>query len=264
MTIYLDVVFFINFCYDFLLLMTVSIVLKRYAKIWRLLLGALLGSISLLVLFLNISNIVLFIFKFLISIFMCLISYGFKNAKYSIVNLCYLYMCSIILAGFLYFLDLEFSYNHHGLVFFFSGISINYVLLVLIAPVILYGYIRQIRSLKNKQGLYYQVKVILKNNKEIKLNGYLDTGNKLKDPITNKRIIIIENKVINKRFIRSPIYVPYKAINYKGLLKCFSPKEIIISNHVFKNYLLGIYEGKFQIEGVNCILNYKMMEDLNV
>ena len=173
-------------------------------------------------------------------------------------------MCSVILAGFLYFLDLEFSYEHEGLIFFFSGYSINYILLIIIAPIILGIYVYQIKKLKIKQNLYYQVEVVLKNNQEISFCGFLDTANKLRDPITKKRIIIVESNIINKRFIRSPIYVPYKAVNYSGLLKCFSPKYIIINNQIFDNYLIGIYEGKFNIEGVNCILNYKLMEDLNV
>lgn len=264
MTVYLDLVFILNFCYDFLLLMTVSIALKRYAKIKKLLFGALIGSISILILFLNIPNIVLFIIKLFISVVMCLISYGFKNSKYSLINISYLYMCSVILAGFLYFLDLEFSYDHLGIVFFFNGFSVNYLILIILAPIILGAYIIQIKKLKTKQNLYYKVDVLLKNNKKLELNGYLDTANKLVDPITGKKIIIVESGAINKRFIRSPIYVPYKAINYNGLLKCFSPKLIIINDNKYNNYLLGIYEGKFNIEGINCILNYKLMEDLNV
>ena len=264
MTIYLDLVFLLNYCYDFLLLMTVSIVLKRYAKIWKLLLGALTGSLSLIILFINISNILLFIFKVIVSIIMCLISFGFINSKYSLTNIIYLYMCSVILAGFLYFLDLEFSYEHLGLVFFFNGFSINYILLIIIAPIILLAYIIQIKKLKIKQKLFYKVKVIFKNNKSLYLNGYLDSANKLMDPITRKRIIIVESNIINKRFIRSPIYVPYKGVNYSGLLTCFSPKYIIIENKKYNNYLLGLYDGKFNIEGANCILNYKLMEDLNV
>jgi hypothetical protein len=173
-------------------------------------------------------------------------------------------MCSVILAGFLYFLNLEFSYDHLGVVFFFKGLNINYIVLLVLSPIILFLYVKQFKTMKEKQQFYYNVKIVFKNNKELDLVGYLDSANKLVDPVTRKKIIVVENSVINKRFIRSPIYVPYKTVNYKGLLKCFSPRFIVVDNHKYDNYLLGLYNGTFNIEGINCILNASLMEDLHV
>ena len=62
--------------------------------------------------------------------------------------------------------------------------------------------------------------------------------------------------------IRSPIYVPYHSLNHKGLLKCIAPKNIEINGIISKNYLIGISEEKFNIDGINCILNSKCLEDL--
>ena len=70
-----------------------------------------------------------------------------------------------------------------------------------------------------------------------------------------------KNSLKNVR-IRSPIYVPYTAVNYHGLLKCFSPKYISINNKNFDNYLIGEYEGTFNIEGINCLLNYSLKEEI--
>ena len=56
MVIYLDLVFIINFIFDFLLLLTINIALKRYKKIRRLILGSLFGSLSLITLVLPISS----------------------------------------------------------------------------------------------------------------------------------------------------------------------------------------------------------------
>lgn len=264
MTIYLDLVFILNFCYDFLLLMSVSVILKRNAKFYRLLVGAIIGGVSLFTLFINSSSILLFLVKILVSIIMCWVSFSFKNIKYMFTNLVYLYMCSVILAGFLYYLDLEFSYHHEGIIFYFNGLSVNYVLLLILAPLVLLAYVYQIKKLKHKQNFYYKVTVVFKNNAELILNGYIDSGNKLRDPVTLKYIIIVEKKLINARFIRSPMLVPYKSVNYNGFLKCFSPKYIKINNKVYDNYMLGIYDGTFNIENVDCILNSNILEDINV
>ena len=120
MKIYLDLVFILNFSYDLLLMMTVDITLKRHKKFIRLIFSALVGAISLIILFLPLPQIILFLFKILTSVIMLLIAFGYKNIKYFITNTIYLYMCSVILGGFLYFLSIEFSYKQDGLIFYFD------------------------------------------------------------------------------------------------------------------------------------------------
>ena len=70
MKVYLDLVMFINFFLDFLLLLGVSIILKRNVSIKRVILGSFFGGISILILFIPMNNIMLFIFKLVISIIM--------------------------------------------------------------------------------------------------------------------------------------------------------------------------------------------------
>ena len=136
MKIYLDLVLFINFMFDLLLLITVKIVLKRNIKWYRLLLGSLIGSLSIFFLFLKLTTISLFLLKIIISCVMIVITFGFKNKTYFFKNLVYLYFVSIILGGFLYYLNLEFSYENIGLIFFHNGFSINFILLLILSPII--------------------------------------------------------------------------------------------------------------------------------
>ena len=111
MKIYLDLVLLLNFTFDFLLLMSVSLLLRRNVKIVRILLGALLGSFSIFFLFIKITSLQLFLLKLMVSILMVIITFNYRDLKYTLRNLLYLYMASIVLGGFLYFLNIEFSYN---------------------------------------------------------------------------------------------------------------------------------------------------------
>ena len=263
MTIYLDLVLLLNLAFDFLLLLGVNIVLKRNMKLRRIFLGALLGSLSILFLFLKLNSFTLFLLKVVVSILMILVTFGYKSMKYTFNNLIYLYMISTILGGFLYLLNIEFSYKQDGLVFYFNGLSINFIVLLVIAPIIIYVYIRQAKSLKNNYSCYYKIEIVFKNNQSIILNSFLDTGNKLKDPITKKGIILINKDVLKGKYnIRSPMYVPFNTLNNHGLLKCFKPKYIIIDNKIYNNYLIGLSDNKINIDGVDCLLNYKLMEEL--
>ena len=125
MKIYIDLILFINFGLDFLLLLSVAIVLKRIIKIHKLMIAAFIGSLSVLLLFIKINTIQLFLIKFITSILMLLISFNYKSIKYFCKNLLFLYINSIVLGGFIYFINTQFSYKNNGLVFYNNGLSIN-------------------------------------------------------------------------------------------------------------------------------------------
>ncbi len=263
MVIYLDLVFIINFILDLLLLLTVNIALKRYSKIYRLILGALFGSISLISLFLPFNTITLALLKLLMGLIMVLISFGYKNIKYTAYNLLYLYMTSIILGGFLYYLKDIFSYKKVGFSFYYNGLNINYLVLLVISPLILYVFIKSLKVLKEIKNYYYQVCIYFDKKTNIMLTGFLDTGNRLKDPITNKSIILINKKLIKGLVkIRSPMYVPFNSLNNHGLLECIKPYKIIINNNILKNYLIGLSDNSFKLNGIDCLLNYQVWEDI--
>ena len=261
MKIYLDVIFLINFLFDSLLLFSVSVILKRNIKLKKIFLGGLIGGISIFILFLKINNIELFLIKILISILMTLITFSFKNIKYTLKNLLFLYTSSMILGGFLYFINCEFAYKREGLIFFHNNFSLNFIVLVILSPIIIYIYIRQAKELKNNYSYYYKIDVFLKNNKILKLNAYLDTGNKLTDPYLNRPIIIIDKKEIDDSDILEYILVPVDTINNHTMLKCITVDKVYIEGYgEKKNILLGISPSKIKMEGINCLLQPKILE----
>lgn len=264
MKIYLDLVLSLNFLIDLMLLITVKATLKRKTKLKRLILAAFIGSLSIFLLFVKLTSISLFFIKIIISIIMSLIAFKYISLKYTINNLIYLYMTSTILGGFLYLLNIEFSYKQKGLIFVNNGLSINFIFIILSSPLIIYLYIKSNKQLKSNYNLYYDVKIFFEKD-YLNIIGFLDTGNKLKDPITNKSIILVEERLIRGQIHnRSPMYVPIKTVNKASLLKCYKPKLVLVNNQRFNNYLIGSLKEKINIDGVDCLLNYKMMEEINV
>ena len=258
MKVYLDLVMILNFFIDFILLLTVSIVLKRKVNIKRIILGAFLGGISILFLFFNINSFLLFIFKLIISILMVIITFKYENIKYTLINILYLYITSIILGGFLYLLNIEFSYKQVGIIFINNGLSINFIILIIISPVILYIYIKQNKLLKYTYSNYYDVELI-KNNKSYKYIGYMDSGNVLVDSLTNKKVILIDKRKILFN-IKEFRLIPYMGVNGMNMIKVVKIDKLIFNNKEYDNVLLGIMDN-ISLDGVDIILNRKLLEE---
>ena len=257
MKIYLDLIMILNFFIDFLLLMSVSIVLKRNIKVISIMKGAFVGGISIILLFFNISSLVLFIFKVLISILMTIITFKYRSIKYTLINILYLYMSSIVLGGFLYLLNLEFSYKHIGIIFYNNGLSINFIVLLVLSPIILYIYIKETKLLRYNYSNYYNVEIYL-NNKKYKYIGYMDTGNVLTDALTKKSVVLIDKRKILFN-IKEFRLIPYTSIGGGNMIKVIKIDKLIFNSKEYKNILLGLID-KISIDGVDVILNRKLLE----
>lgn len=258
MKIYLDLVMILNFAIDFILLLTVSLILKRNVSITRIMLGAFIGGISILFLFFNMSSIILFIFKIIISVLMIIITFKYINLKYTLVNLLYLYMSSIILGGFLYLLNIEFSYKQVGIIFINNGLSINFIFLIIFSPVILYIYIRQTKNLRYNYSNYYNIEIINKN-KKYKYTAYMDSGNVLVDSLTKKSVILIDKRklLFNIKEFR---LIPYMGVNGSNMIKVVKIDKLLFNNKEYNNVLLGIMDS-ISLDGVDVILNRKLLEE---
>ncbi len=260
MKIYLDIVLLINFGFDFLLLLSVSLILRRNASIYKLLIGSFIGSISILTLFMKINSIQLFFIKLIISILMCITSFKYKNLKYTIKNIIFLYLSSIVLGGALYLLNIELSYKNQGIIFYKNKLSINFIILIITTPIILYIYIKECKNLKTNYSNYHKVEIKI-NNETIKCNGFIDTGNKLKDPYKKRPIILMNNNYLEKKDINK-IIVPAHTIMGTKLIECIKINNLKIDNNeIKKEVLLGFINKKIKIDGIDCLLNYEIMEE---
>jgi len=263
MTIYVDLIILLNFFLDFILLLTESLLLKRNVKIINAVLGAFIGGISIVSLFYTMSSFNLFIFKVIISIMMILVTFKFKSIKYFITNILYLYLLSIILGGFLYFINNSFSYHNSGLIFFHNGFSMNIVFIILISPIILFMYYKSNKNIKNNYNNRYKVEITFLNGKKSLLTGFLDTGNNLIDPY-KKRPIILLNKDVIVNYNPRCILVPCVTINQTSMIKCFRIKKLIINGKKIEDeVLVGLSDNYFNIEGVDLLIHKKIIEGID-
>lgn len=238
---YIEKIIFLNFIIDYLILKCLSRLLKINTKKYRIVLGSLFGEITIIYLFINMKNSLLFITKIIIGLIMIYISFGYNNLKTLIKNSIYYYLLSFVLGGFLYYLKIE---N-----------LIKYKYLLLFIPIFLHIYEYFEYNLKINIKNKYRVNIYLNNGKILYLNGFMDTGNTLIEPFSKRKVIII-NKKINEKFY----LVPYETVNSSSLMKCFNPKRVYIEGIGDRNDIsVGITNIKFK--GFDCLLNSKLLEE---
>ena len=255
MTIYVDGLLFLNFFFDFLLLLSVSIILKRNVSIFRVMIGAFIGSLTILILFFKITSFELFLIKVYLSIIMCLVSFGYKDLKYTLKNILFLYLVSIILGGFLYMINIEFGYKNEGLVFINKGISLNVIFLIIFSPIVLYIYVKEMKNYKAKIGNYYKVNIYI-GKKVLNLNGYLDTGNTLK---YKGRLVILTN--IKNSFKNKIYMIPYMGASGYGVLECIRVRKVeVLDLGVFEDVYLG-FSKTLNLKEADVLLNAFMREE---
>ena len=262
MKIYIDMVLLLNFGFDLLLLFSVGIILRRQTSLKRLGIGALIGSVTIFSMFIRMSSFLLFLLKIVISLVMVIFTFGYRDIRYTLKNLFYLYTSSIILGGFLYLLNLQFSYKNAGLVFYFDGLSINFIVMIIMSPIIIFAYIKQGLELKNNYSNYYSIDIYLKSGKVIEATAFLYTGNKLIDPYKRRPIILLNKELLSPSYLDDNILlVPYDSLNSHGLLKCVIPDKIFIQGVGFRtNFLVGISNEAIKMDGIDCILHGKLIE----
>ncbi len=260
--VYIDLVIILNFVIDLILLLSVNYILRRNAKLWRIILGSLVGEVSLIIMFIKISNILLLLLKLVISIVMIVLAFGYRDSKYLGKNITYFYLVSMLLGGGIEFLSNQFKYSNNGLVFRDNGIGYSYVIIFIIGIFLLYKYMINLKCLKNNYSNYYRCKLYLNKYYSVMVNAYLDTGNKLRDPYSNKSIILVDKDIIDVNKLNYPIYVPYNSLNNHGMLECYKASSIEIDGKYFDKFLVGISNNKIHIDGIDCIINNNVMEGL--
>ena len=249
MTIYIDLVILLNYFFDSLILLTVNTTLKRNISLKKILFVSLLGELSLLGFLLS-NKYLLILLKLELSLILNILTFKYKDIFYTVTNVLYFYMVSIILGGFIYYLKLN---------------NLSYFFILLLVPLILYLYIKQNLNMKTTINKTYPLTIYFPNKRKLSLTGFVDTGNKLRDPVTKKWVILVNKKLLHGVIrIRTPIYVPYHSLNNKGLVECIKPEKLVIEGKEYTNFLIGLMDSKVMINSSDCILNLEILEELNV
>lgn len=199
MTIYIDVVFIENLIMNYIILYGTAIISKVTPKQIRLIIASTVGAIYAIIAYMSILKIYsTFILKIILSIIIIYIAFNPQNIKTMLKQLILFYLASFVFGGAAFFLiyvvkpqDIILRngvfVGTYPLKIAILGAIVGFSIIVLAFKIV--------RNKLSKKSLFCNVKIKLNNN-EIDTTALIDTGNLLKDPISNMPVIVVERTLL--------------------------------------------------------------------
>ena len=134
-----------------------------------------------------------------------------------------------------------------------------FFLLIVACGIVAIG-VRVWTNYKNIQRGIFQVEVFA-GETILRVKGFYDSGNCLKDTYTKKGVHVVSEDFISKLDVVNPVYVPYQSLgNESGLLEIYYVKGMVIEGEkeriTLENCPLGVTKDKlFEGKNYQIILN---------
>ena len=199
MTIYLDIVFIENIIMNYIILYGTAIIAKIIPKHIRLILASTVGAVYAIIAYMSIlkiySNIIL---KGILSIVIVYIAFNPSNIKKTMKELLLFYLTSFVFGGAAFFLIYIVKPQdiiiRNGVFVGTYPLKIGFIGAILGFIVVITSF-KIIKTKLSKKSLLCNIKIKLQN-KQIETIAMIDTGNLLKDPISNTPVIVVEHSLL--------------------------------------------------------------------
>lgn len=276
MTIYIDVVLIENLVMNYIILFATTVVLKLKIKHIRLILGSLIGAVYTVIAYISSLQIYgNFFLKLMLSFIIIYIALNPKNIRQLLKFTLLFYLTSFVFGGaafaIIYVVKPQELLNKNGLVLNTNSLKVILISAMIAFIIIIIGF----KIVKNKisaKDLYCDVEIKI-NNKNIIARAMIDTGNFLKEPITNTPVIVVEHTLlyeaipkeilnhmekilggdfseipyeIKEEYISRLKVIPFSSLGKQnGMLLGMKAEKVIIKNEEEQkeneNVIIGIY-----------------------
>lgn len=201
MTIYVDVVLLENICMNYVILFSTTYIMKIKRKHIRLFLSSLVGAVYAVLAYAEIVPLYAnFIVKVILSIVIVYIAFYPKNFKGLLKELIVFYLVSFALGGctfaLLYIVRPQDIFIKNGV--YIGTYPLKIALLGgIVGFVITYIAFKVVKNKIVKNQIIYEVEISIED-KTLKTRLLLDTGNMLKDPISNSPVLVVEKNTLKE------------------------------------------------------------------
>lgn len=276
MTVYIDVVLIENLIMNYIIIFATGIILKIKMKQIRIILGSLIGAIYTIIAY--VSNLRIysnFILKFILSIIIVYVSFNPQTQKQLWKSLLIFYLTSLVFGGaafaIIYVVRPQEILRNNQLIFGTTSMKVILFSAILAFIVIILAF-KIVKNKISKKDMFCDIEVKI-NEEIIKTKAMIDTGNFLKEPITNKPVVVIEHTLlydcipkqilnnieqilggdfsnvpeeIREEYISKLKFIPFSSLGKQnGMLIGINAKYIKIKSeeneNINENVIVGIY-----------------------
>lgn len=229
MVIYLDIIFLENFIVDLFLLSATFSILRCNVENKKLVVASLLGGLyTVVIVFPALGSLSIIPVALLVAFIMILVVLGKQRVGMVFKATGTFLLSSITLSGICFlFSRMENNYSFtKG--FTISNYSLKYFVISIMILYILYtraiSYFRERAIIGNYT---YDVEITISTVIYI-IKGFLDTGNELREPVTNLPCILVEKNLFSNYEVKNDkeYYINYSAIGYNGKIKGFKVDKV--------------------------------------
>ncbi|WP_313342813.1 sigma-E processing peptidase SpoIIGA [Sedimentibacter sp.] len=283
MVYYVEYVFAENFIIDFILLFITGKLLKKSIVYKRLIAASAVGALYVIATAYSGKDFMTyFIVKFSVSVLMLMIAFDCKGILANIRIIICFYITSLIMVGII-----------TGLYYFtYDRVTVNAIVISLFTGYVALSFFFKEINLRQEKSNYMRTVTIRLSDRSKSINGFIDTGNALIEPLTGKPVIVVNiqciknilgdelyNSVLsfyNKEKSYEEILSNHSDINLKiirfntissngEMMVCITPDDIEIMDNVNKKItadaIIGLYPKKIsQKEDYDALLFNKILE----
>lgn len=210
MTIYVDVVLIENLIMNYIILLATGLILKTKLKHLRLIIASLLGAIYSIVAYINFLEIYSnFFLKILLSVIIVYIAFNPQTMKKMWKSILIFYLTSFVFGGaafaLIYIIRPQDILMKNGL--FLGTYPLKTVILAaIVAFIVIITAFTIVKTKVTKKDMFCNIEIKL-NGKILKTKALIDSGNMLKEPITNIPVVVIERSLLYE-------YLPKEILNH--------------------------------------------------
>lgn len=198
-TIYIDIIFLENLIMNSIILYATAIILKIRPKIVRVVASSVIGSIYAIITYVTEIEIYTFaILKTILAVIMIYVAFNPQNVKKMLKQIAIFYLTSFVFGGvtlyLIYYIKPQDILIKNGI---FVGEYVLKVILLgaIVAFVTIKICFKIIKTKMSPKDMYCKIKVKL-NEKIVEARAMIDTGNLVKEPITNIPVVIVESSLL--------------------------------------------------------------------
>lgn len=264
MEVFIEDIIIDNLIIDFIILFLTSKILNLSTTNLVLLFSAILGTIFTIInLFIKLTGLPLLAYKMLISVLMVLLICKTISPKKFLLTYLTFLLTTFIFAGLCFGICFSLGVNileNNGNAYYNLPLPMGIILGLIFIFTITFMKIVKIYKQKISSSNFIYDATLTYNKKSIKLKAYLDTGNTLCDPISNKPITFITYKQFHKLFtdislpslllknknlnLENLHYVKTNTIGKSSEILVFSIPNLILKQkakkHIISNAFLGL------------------------